>query len=79
MRQALQLGHLNPLSDTEDGGVSGAQARLRNLGYRPGLIDGRLGPKTRAALRQYQEDLGLEVTGELTDETASALVDDHGS
>ena len=76
---ALWLGHLNPLSNTDDGGVSGAQGRLRNLGYRPGLIDGKLGPKTRAALRQYQEDLGLEVTGELTDETLSALVDDHGS
>jgi N-acetylmuramoyl-L-alanine amidase len=75
---ALAVGHLNPLADTDDDGVSGAQARLRNLGYRPGAIDGVLGSKTRAALRLYQEDHGLEVTGELTDETLAALADDHG-
>jgi len=75
---ALQIGHLNPLSEAGDDGVSGAQARLRNLGYRPGLIDGQLGPKTTAALRQYQQDMELEVTGDLTDETLASLADDHG-
>src|SRR5579859_5901206 len=42
----LRIGHLDPVDETPDGGVTGIQARLRNLGYDPGRIDGRLGPRT---------------------------------
>jgi len=74
----LLLGHLNPAKDTKDDGVSAVQARLKNLGYRPGRIDGFLGPRTHVALRRFQNDHGLDVTGEADDATAKALLDDHG-
>jgi hypothetical protein len=74
----LLLGHLNPCDDTEDDGVSALQARLKNLGYQPGRIDGSLGPRTRAALRRFQSDQNLDVTGEADDATTKALLDNHG-
>jgi hypothetical protein len=74
----LNVGDLNPIQDTKDEGVSGVQARLTNLGYRLGRIDGVLGPRTQAALRQFQTDQDLEATGEIDDDTIKALLDEHG-
>lgn len=74
----LLLGHLNPHADTDDDGITAIQARLKNLGYQPGAIDGRLGPRTRAALRRYQAENDLEVTGEPDADTTKALLDEHG-
>jgi hypothetical protein len=41
------------------------QRKLKAKGYDPGVIDGRLGSRTRQALRAYQQDTGLPVTGEI--------------
>jgi N-acetylmuramoyl-L-alanine amidase len=76
-RMVLDLGHLNPLDAAEDEGVSGAQARLKNLGYLPGAIDGQLGPKTAAALGAFQRDRELDETGDLNQETLRALKEGH--
>ena len=43
--------------------VADTQASLARLGYDPGPADGRLGPKTQAAIREYQRDNGLAVDG----------------
>lgn len=53
--------------------VQQAQERLKNAGFDPGPIDGSLGPRTRATLRQYQAKNGLPETGELDDATLNAL------
>ncbi|WCM92432.1 peptidoglycan-binding protein [Acidovorax sp. NCPPB 2350] len=53
--------------------VREAQARLNALGYDVGAPDGGLGPKTANALRTYQKDKGLPVTGRLDTATADAL------
>ncbi len=74
----LRLGHLNPALDTPDRGVSGAQMRLRNLGYATGKVDGVLGPRTRAALAQFQRDEHLNETGTLDEGTVQRLIDVHG-
>jgi Putative peptidoglycan binding domain len=76
--RSLLIGHLNPLRDADDGGLTGVQARLSNLGYAPGAVDGDLGPKTLAALQAFQQAHGLEPTGELDDATLSALEKEHG-
>lgn len=76
--RTVLIGNLNPLADTDDDGVSGAQARLVNLGYITGDIDGDLGPMTQAALREFQGDHDLEVTGELDDDTIAKLKEEHG-
>ena len=53
--------------------VRQVQERLQAAGFTPGASDGRLGPHTRAALRQYQQRHGLPVTGALTPQTLKAL------
>ncbi|MCH8038518.1 MAG: peptidoglycan-binding protein [Proteobacteria bacterium] len=39
------------------------QAALAAKGYDPGPIDGKMGAKTRAAIRRYQSATGFEITG----------------
>ncbi|WP_051309153.1 peptidoglycan-binding protein [Desulfogranum japonicum] len=53
--------------------VRTVQEILTDLGYRPGYIDGRMGRRTRTALRNYQYDNGLPPTGELDPPTLMAL------
>ncbi len=69
----LSIGSLDPLDE-----VSGAQARLANLGYDAGPTDGVLGPRTGRAIRDFQDDYDLEITGELDPPTLSKLKDRHG-
>jgi N-acetylmuramoyl-L-alanine amidase len=73
-----RLGYLNPLAAAEAGDVSGVQARLRNLGFAPGPIDGRIGPKTRSAIAIFQAEMDLSVDGEPASETLERLEQEHG-
>ncbi len=50
------------------------QAALRQLGYYDGAVDGVIGPDTRAAIRRYQHELGVPMTGRLTAAQATRLV-----
>ncbi len=75
----LRIGHLNPMHDTPDEGVSGAQARLVNLGYVIGEVDGKIGPLTRAALRAFQREAALPISGQIDDATMDALLSAHRS
>ena len=49
------------------------QAALRQRKYYTGAIDGLLGPGTQAAIRAYQVDRNLPVTGKLDPELISDL------
>jgi hypothetical protein len=69
----IEVGGLDPGDE-----LTGIQARLRNLGHSPGPIDGEMGPRTRRAIETFQRDEGLQVTGELDDETMQRLDDRHG-
>lgn len=70
----LRLGHMNPVEDT-----TGVQARLNNLGFGCGAVDGDPGPRTREALATFQTERRLTVTGELDEETRRELEGCHGS
>lgn len=74
----LRLGHLNPLEHAPDEGVSGAQARLGNLGYAVPPAHGKLDAATRVAIATFQADHGIEVDGNLTRETLTKLREIHG-
>ena len=50
-----------------------AQTHLSNLGYYHGKIDGIMGPKTRAAIKQFQREHSLKVDGILGPKTNRAL------
>ncbi len=52
-----------------------AQTHLAHLGYYKGKIDGASGPKTTAALKSFQRDHHIQVTGMLTTQTYNALVE----
>jgi len=53
--------------------VSDVQSALSREGYYDGPIDGRLGSATRKALRRYQRDHGLDVTGGINRAVIEAL------
>lgn len=53
--------------------VMHVQVALMGQGIFNGPIDGDVGPKTRAALRAFQEGNGLKVTGTITPQTLDAL------
>jgi peptidoglycan hydrolase-like protein with peptidoglycan-binding domain len=50
-----------------------AQQTLDELGYQLGTFDGRFGPRTRTAVRNFQRDKGLNATGRLDAETLAEL------
>lgn len=77
-RLRLRFGHLNPLRDVPDKGVTGARARLHNLGYAVAEAGEVLDASLRVALAAFQADQGLTVDGELSPATLSRLEEVHG-
>lgn len=55
--------------------VKDIQIALRNAGYDPGAIDGRMGKKTRDAIRSFQRANGLAVDGKVGKQTWALLKD----
>ncbi len=53
--------------------VEEIQTLLRHLGYNPGPIDGKMGRKTEAAIRKFQQDTGVSVDGQPSAELAQLL------
>jgi peptidoglycan hydrolase-like protein with peptidoglycan-binding domain len=53
--------------------VRTAQQSLKDKGYDPGPIDGKMGMRTRTALRDFQKKEGLKATGRLDSETVAHL------
>ncbi|MBS0124628.1 peptidoglycan-binding domain-containing protein [Thetidibacter halocola] len=50
------------------------EARLDQLGLRPGDVDGRFDDRTRRAIRRFQQDRGLVATGYLDQDTVVRLL-----
>lgn len=71
--RTLRLGELNPIESTDDEGVSGIQGRLLGLGFNPGPIDGKMGPRTRAALLAFQRHYQLKESGAADAATVARL------
>jgi N-acetylmuramoyl-L-alanine amidase len=69
----LKVGQLDPPTE-----LSGVQARLNNLGYNTGPVDGVQGPRTTDAIQQFQEKFGLKVDGIVGPITRNKLVEVHG-
>jgi peptidoglycan hydrolase-like protein with peptidoglycan-binding domain len=53
--------------------VKRVQDALIEGGLDPGAVDGRVGPRTTEAIRQFQRRVGLPVSGELDAETLASL------
>ena len=72
-RFSLKLGQLDPVEET-----TGIQARLNNLGFDCGPINGELNSETQAAIRQFQKWARLSQDGLPGPETVEKLKSAHG-
>src|ERR1044071_999900 len=53
--------------------VKQAQEKLTAAGKDAGPADGKLGPKTQAAVKEFQQSKGLQASGKLDQQTLAAL------
>jgi peptidoglycan hydrolase-like protein with peptidoglycan-binding domain len=53
--------------------IKQAQEALDKKGFKAGSADGKLGPETEQAIKQFQETQGLQQSGQLDEQTLSAL------
>ena len=63
-------------ADGASGDVRATQQALRDQGFDPGPIDGVMGPRTSAAVRDFQQKENLTVTGQVDAETRARLMAD---
>ena len=68
----FDFGKLQPI-DT----VEGVQARLNNLGYACGEVNGEMNDETKAAIEQFQRRFRLDPTGEADEATQAKLFEIH--
>jgi len=69
----ISVAHLDPITT-----VSGVQARLNNLGFNAGPVDGKNGPKTKAAVKRFQKSRDITVDGIVGPQTRKHLKDAYG-
>lgn len=53
--------------------VKQVQEKLSAAGHDAGPADGQMGPKTQAALKDFQEKEGLQASGQIDQQTLAAL------
>lgn len=71
----LNLGGIDPVAANR-----GVQQRLSNLGFFCGNPDGKLGPKSKSAIKKFQAANGhANPSGELDEQTRNQLKEKHGS
>ena len=54
--------------------IQEVQQRLVALGFDPGTADGKIGPRTVAAIQKYQRSINVEPNGKLTEDLYQQLV-----
>jgi N-acetylmuramoyl-L-alanine amidase len=69
----IKIGHLDPIDE-----VAGQQARLSNLGYFTGDIDGTDGPEFQMAVEEFQCEQKLTVDGICGPKTQAKLKEVYG-
>ncbi len=52
-----------PVASASEMGKKDIQRALKNAGYYAGAVDGKIGPMTKVAIREFQDDMGLKVDG----------------
>jgi peptidoglycan hydrolase-like protein with peptidoglycan-binding domain len=64
---------VTPVLAQDRASIESAQKTLKEKGHDPGPVDGVMGPQTTAALRAYQKEQGLDVTGRFDTATRAKL------
>jgi hypothetical protein len=70
---SIKIGHLDPVDE-----ISGQVARLNNLGYFAGKLDGSDTDAFQSAVQEFQCDHSLTVNGNCDAQTQSKLKQVHG-
>ena len=78
LSSAVAFAHGNAskaMSDNsgDNSNISQVQQALNDKGFNPGPVDGKAGPKTKAALKQFQQSQGISASGKLDGQTLAAL------
>jgi peptidoglycan hydrolase-like protein with peptidoglycan-binding domain len=71
-REQYREGNANAAAPSMEA-VRAAQRRLHDKGFYKGDYDGHLGPETQSAIREYQRNGNLNVTGRLDEGTLNRL------
>ena len=71
--RANEIGYSDFLEEVRGKRIKSVQLRLAELGYDPGTPDGALGGRTLVAIRRFETDRGLPVTGGLSDQLIAEL------
>ncbi len=53
--------------------LASIQVKLQRMGYAPGVADGMMGPQTDRAIKNFQRDNQLPLTGKVDDRTMQLL------
>ncbi len=69
----VMAGHAGAATPPLDRNILHVQVILDALGFGPGVLDGRSGQSLVSALKGFQENRGLEITGKPDSETLKAL------
>jgi peptidoglycan hydrolase-like protein with peptidoglycan-binding domain len=69
----------SPMGGAKSDTIKQVQEKLSQQGQSPGKADGILGPKTQAALKEFQQQNGLQPSGEADQQTLAALQLDESS
>lgn len=70
----IMSGSIDDIGPGDKGsGVVDVQTALKNKGYKIGLVDGDYGPATTAAVKQFQSDMQVRVTGAVDKNTLRLL------
>jgi murein L,D-transpeptidase YcbB/YkuD len=76
-REQMELTKIKNMPEVQETkwrpNVKQIQSALKNAGYNPGSIDGRIGGMTRDAIRAFQRANGLKVDGHIGRKTWSLL------
>lgn len=72
-RYLVQLGAVQPNES-----IDGVKQRLKNLGFFAGTVNRTVDDEMRIALKAFQEQHGLPVTGELDEPTRQKVKEAHG-
>ena len=71
--RSARSGRKGVMAMAGDEKVKAVQQALEDKGHHPGSVDGRMGPKTQQALRDFQKTQGMQATGHLDTKTMQSL------
>jgi peptidoglycan hydrolase-like protein with peptidoglycan-binding domain len=70
---AIRQLNMAGVPDLDRDNVRQVQDALQAKGFDPGPIDGIAGPRTKTAIRNFQERYGMKASGEIDNQTLFAL------